>query len=406
MKSIHARIPSLMIALSLGLWGSQAYAEKSVVPPKASLIPAVSVIEASNREIVESVVVSGTLVPRNEILVSPEIDGYRVTDVLVEEGASVERGQLLARLSRDLIDRQLAQQSAVIDKAAAAVPQAQNNIEQAEAAETEARLGFERAQQLMQSGNATAVVMESRTAALRQSQSRLAFARNGLDMAKADLAQAKAARNELELRLARTEIRAPEAGIVSRRTARVGITASSSAEPLFRLIERGEIELEGEIVETKLPLLREGSPAWIEMADGSRIDGRVRAVYPEVDKTSRLGKVRIRLDQDARLRIGSFARGSVELARTRGVTVPQASVLYGGAKRSSVLVVSQDKVQVRQVQTGLSNDDDIEILTGLAAGESVVARAGSFLRDGDRVRPVTDRQSERATQATAEADDR
>ena len=94
------------------------------------------------------------------------------------------------------------------------------------------------------------------------------------------------------------------------------------------------------------------------------------------------------------------------MARSRGVTVPQASVFYGGAKRSSVLVVSQDKVEVRQVQTGLSNDDDIEIRTGLALGETVVARAGSFLRAGDRVRPVIDKQSERATQAAAEADDR
>ena len=55
--------------------------------------------------------------------------------------------------------------------------------------------------------------------------------------------------DELNLRLARTEIRAPEAGIVSRRTARVGMTASASGEPLFRLIARGEIELEGEVIE-------------------------------------------------------------------------------------------------------------------------------------------------------------
>lgn len=293
MKVSHARIVSLVIVLGLGMSASSASAENPVAPPKASLAPVVSVIEARQREIVESVVVSGTLVPRNEILISPEIDGYRVTELLVEEGASVERGQLLARLSRDLIDRQLAQQSALIDKAAAAVPQAQNNIEDVEAAETEARLGFERAQQLMKSGNATAVVMENRTAALRQNQSRLAFARNGLDMAKADLAQAQAVRNELELRLTRTEIRAPEAGVISRRNARVGMTASSSAEPLFRTIARGEIELEGEIVETKLPMLRESSAAWIELGDGSRIDGRVRAIYPEVDKVSRLGKVRI-----------------------------------------------------------------------------------------------------------------
>jgi len=240
----------------------------------------------------------------------------------------------------------------------------------------------------MKTGNTTAVVMEQRTSAARSAESRLAFARSGLIIARAELAQARAVRDELELRLARTEIRAPEAGIVSRRTARVGITASSSAEPLFRLIARGEIELEGEVIETKLPLLHEGRPAWIELGGGERVRGSVRAVYPEVDKASRLGKVRVRLEADPRLRIGTFARGAVELARTRGVTVPQASVLYGGVKSSSVLVAVGDRVEARDVRTGLSDDDDIEIRTGLAEGERVVARAGSFLRDGDRVRPI------------------
>lgn len=376
--------PALLV-LGLGLATANA---AEVVPASAPQPPAVSVVEAARREVVDSVVVTGTLVPRDEILVSPEIEGYRVTEVLAEEGMRVERGQVLARLSRDLIDRQIAQQDAVVEKATASVPQAQSNIEQAEAAETEARLAYERARQLRQTGNATAAVMETRTAALRQAEGKLAFARNGLAMARAELTQARAVRDELSLRLARTEIRAPDSGIVSRRTARIGITASASAEPLFRMIARGEIELEGEVVETKLPLLREGAPAWIEIGAGERIAGSVRAVYPEVDKATRLGKVRVRLDPDPRLRIGTFARGAVELARSRGVTVPQAAVSYGGAKRASVLVVAQDVVEARTVRTGVSDEDDIEIRDGLAPGERVVAKAGSFLRDGDRVRPV------------------
>lgn len=371
-----------------GQMPSASMLQAEPAPKPTVLVPAVTVIPASRREIVETMVVTGTLVPRDEILVTPEIDGYRITDVMVEEGARVESGQVLARLSRDLIDRQIAQQKANIDKAAAAVPQAENSIEQAEAAETEARLGFERAQQLQQTGNATAVTIETRTSALRQAQGRLAFARNGLLSAKADLEQAKAVGEELKLRLARTEIRAPEAGIVSRRSARVGMAASAASEPLFRLIARGEIELEGEVIETKLPLLRDGSPAWIELGEGDRIQGSIRVVYPEVDKASRLGKVRIKLEPDPRLRIGTFARGGVEIARARGISVPQASVLYSGGSKVSLLVVAGGVVQSREVRTGLSDDDDIEIRQGLAEGEAVIVKAGSFLRDGDQVRAV------------------
>ena len=80
-------------------------AQKSAMPVAG---PVVSVVNSVKREIAETIVINGTLVPRDEILVTPEIDGFRITDVLVEEGMFVERGQVLARLSRDLIDRQLA----------------------------------------------------------------------------------------------------------------------------------------------------------------------------------------------------------------------------------------------------------------------------------------------------------
>lgn len=388
------KIVSVVVAiLSHCLLQSSVLASDVPKPTAPLRVPAVSVVKSVKREIAETIVINGTLVPRDEILVTPEIDGYRITEVLAEEGMFVERGQVLARLSRDLIDRQLAQQNAVVDKAVAAVPQAENNIAQADAAAVEARLGFDRAKKLMQTGNTTTVTVEARTSALLQAEGKLAFARHGLVIAKAELEQARAAREELNLRLARTEIRAPEAGVVSRRTARVGMAASPSAEPLFRLIARGEIEFEGEVIESKLPFLREGRPAWIDFGGGDRVQGIVRVVYPEVDRASRLGKIRVRLDPDPRLRIGAFVGGAVEIDRRDGVTVPQESVLYGGGGNVSIFIVFGGVVRTREVRIGLEDDVHIEIREGLAEGEFVVARAGSFLRDGDRVRPVITRQA-------------
>jgi HlyD family secretion protein len=110
-------------------------------------------------------------------------------------------------------------------------------------------------------------------------------------------------------------------------------------------------------------------------------------VLPEVERATRLGKVRIALPKNADVRIGSFARGTVELARHTGVAVPLASLVYaaGGPR---VQVVLDGKVETRPVRPGLSADGFVEILEGLRNGEEVVARAGSFLRDGDTVRPV------------------
>ncbi|WP_246685717.1 efflux RND transporter periplasmic adaptor subunit, partial [Methylobacterium sp. WL103] len=278
--------------------------ETAAVPEAQAIAPAISVVPAETREIVERAVITGTLVPRDEILVSPEIEGFRIIQLLVEEGDRVAAGQVLARLSTEMIATQEASNVAAIARAEAAIVQAKSQIVQAEAAQTEARLSLERAQTLIKTGNGTAAILEQRVSAAQGADGRLASARGGLQASEADLATAKAAGTEIALRRARTAIRAPEAGIVNRRTARVGGTATAVGEPLFRLIARGEIELEGEVPETWLPRIKVGDPARLDLEDGRQIVGKVRRVYPEVDRTTRLGKVRIALGDDPALRIG------------------------------------------------------------------------------------------------------
>ena len=379
--------------LGLGLTVGAARAAEaappaSAVPDPATLLPAVSVVPAERREIVERAVVTGTLVPRDEILVAPEVEGLRIVALLAEEGDRVEKGAVLARLSLEMIETQEAANAATSARAEAAILQARSQIVQAEAAQVEARQALERAQALVRTGNATAVTLEQRVSAAQGADGRLDAARAGLALAQADLATARAQGREIALRRARTEIRAPEAGIVNRRTARVGATASAVGEPLFRLIARGEIELEGEVPETALPRLNPGDPARLEGEDGRTIPGAVRRVYPEVDRATRLGRVRIRLEPHPSLHIGAFARGRVEVARRTGVAVPLTAVLYAADGTATVLAVADGRVAARRVETGLSAEGFTEVRSGIAAGEAVVARAGSFLRDGDRVRPV------------------
>ena len=363
-------------------------AEPGVVPDPATVAPAVTVASALNREVVEFAVVTGTLVPRDEILVAPEIEGLRITELLVEEGAQVAQGQPLARLSREMIATQEAANAAAIAKAQAAIIQARSQIVQAEAAQVEANLALERTRSLIRTGNATAVTLEQRVSAAQGNEGRLAAARGGLQLAEADLATARAQASEIALRRARTEIRAPEAGIVNRRTARVGATATAIGEPMFRLIARGEIELEGEVPEVWMPRLHVGDPTRLDWDEGRTLKGRVRRIDPEIDRTTRLGRIRVSLDPDPGLRIGAFARGKVEVARRTGVAVPLSAVLYGADGGASVFIVAGDRVEARRIAPGLAADGVLEVRSGVTAGEVVVARASSFLRDGDRVRPV------------------
>ena len=131
-----------------------------------------------------------------------------------------------------------------------------------------------------------------------------------------------------------------------------------------------------------------GAPALIDVGGDAPVHGEVRVVYPEIDRATRLGKVRVALDPDPSLRIGAFARGTLEVARRRGLAVPLAALLYGEDGGASVLVVLDGRVVERKVRTGLATAESVEIADGLVAGESIVARAGSFLRPGDAVRTV------------------
>jgi HlyD family secretion protein len=257
---------------------------------------------------------------------------------------------------------------------------------QAEAAQVEAAQALERTRSLIKGGNTTEAQLEQRVSAARAAEGRLAAARDGLRIAEAERQSEDAQKREIQVRLARAAIKAPQAGIISRKNAKVGATATASGDPLFRIIANGEIELEGEVTETQLVRLREGALAQVSIDQGRTIDGRVRNISPEVDRTTRLGRVRIALPRDPALRIGAFARGTVELARTTGVAVPLSAVLYS-AKGALVQIVVDERIETRQVRTGLSADGFIQV-EGVSTGDMVVTRAGSFLRDRDAVRPV------------------
>ena len=349
--------------------------------------PMVSVVVAAERDLVETATITGTLVPRDEVLIAPEIDGFRIVDLLAEEGDRVTKGQVLVRLSRDMLDAQVAQNTASTARARAAVDQGRSQIDQAEAAAEEARLSLDRARSLQRSGNTTEAVMEQRTSAARSATGRLTAAHNGLTMAEADLALSRAQRDELDLKLRRTEVRAPVDGVIARRAARLGATASVAAEPLFRMIARGEIELEGDVTGAGFGRMKVGAPADIDLGGPSRVKGHVRVVYPEVDRLTRLGKVRVALDTaDPAAHIGAFARGTLEVARRRALALPLSALLYGDDGRASVMIVVDGRVAERNVRTGLTTGAFVEIVDGIARGDIVVARAGSFLRDGDAVR--------------------
>ncbi|QCK84786.1 efflux RND transporter periplasmic adaptor subunit [Phreatobacter aquaticus] len=374
--SPRLRLAAAILALSAGA---------SLADDRA---PSVTVATAVRGEIRETVVVTGSFVAREEVLISPEVEGLAIIEILAEEGDKVAAGQVLARLNRQMLDVQIEQNAAQISRAEAAIAQARASIAEATANKTLADQQLQRTRQLQQTGAASNDQLDQRQTASRSANARLDNATNALRLGEADLTLAKAQRSDIELRIARSEIKSRVGGTISRRTARLGAVASATGEPLFRIIAESAVELEGEVAETTFARLRAGQPAIVEAAGFDKpFAATVRLVAAEVNRTNRLGRVRLALAADERPPLGAFGRGTVEVARSQGILVPLSSVMFG--QPATIQVVKNGVIETRQVTPGLRAEGRIEIRQGLAEGEQVVAVSGSFVRNGDKVTAVT-----------------
>ena len=356
--------------------------------PDAAL-PAATVEAARMAEVLARVPVSGTLVARQQAQVFAQVTGYEIREILVETGDRVEAGQVLARLATETLAAMLAQAEAEDQRAAAAVSQAQSLIDSADATLTQARTALERAVSLSRNGTTSQAALDQAVASEAGARATAASARDGLAVARAQRAQAAAALRIARLNLARAQITAPVAGLVVARTAERGALAGGSAAPLFTLIADGQIEMQAEVIETALGRLKAGNPASIDVAGVGTVAGRVRLVPVSVDAATRLGLMRIALDDVEGLRLGLFANGWVVTDRRDAVTVPATAVLADAQGERVQTVDGAGVIRTRPVRAGLLWEGRREIIEGVAVGERVIVRAGAFFRDGDRVQAVS-----------------
>ena len=178
-------------------------------------------------------------------------------------------------------------------------------------------------------------------------------------------------------------LRAPAAGLVTQVNTIVGAPASPQAGPMFRISVNNEIELDAEVPSIHMLKLNPGATARISRDNASDLVGRVRLVSPQIDRATQLGRVRLSLTNNPSLRIGMFARATIDAKRSCGVAVPRSAIDH-----LTVQVVKGSTVETRKVKVGLVSDTSIEVLEGLDVGEIVVADAGTSLHDGDQIKTM------------------
>ena len=303
-------------------------------------------------------------------------------------GDRVEENGTLAPLNDDALLLQKSQTEATLAKAEAALAQIKAQLAEAKANADEAVRARDRAQKLVKSGSQSQAAADQAVAAADAALARVNSAEQAIAVSEADIKVAQTQIDDIDLKLARTAVKSPVAGIVSARTAKIGAIASGGAAPLFTVIRDGAIELKADVSEDAILKLEPNQKAVVTLAGGAAtLTGRVRLVEPTLDTQSRLGHVYIRFDEPGKARAGMFASAEIVVAERKGIALPLSAITTAEGK-TVARKVEDGVVRLVPVETGIQDGQVIEIVSGLAAGDEVVAKAGAYVRDGDRVNPV------------------
>jgi RND family efflux transporter MFP subunit len=304
---------------------------------------------------------TGNIAAWQEASIGAESDGLRLTEIRVNVGDAVERGQVLALFDAGIVQAEL-------DEARAAVAQA-------EATRVEADANAQRATSLAGSGALSAQQINQYVI--------------GAMVAKARLAATQAAEKRTRLRLAQTRVLAPSDGIITSRVATVGAVVPAGQE-LFRLIKDGRLEWRAAVAITHIEKLAPGQIATIDIQGHEPIRGELRMVAPAINTETHDGLVYVDLPRDRTIRAGAFARGYVEIGDGLALTVPQSAVSLRDGFHYVMQVGAASNVVMKKVDVGRRAGDRIEIIEGLATSDAIIASGHGFLSEGDTVRVVGD----------------
>ena len=354
--------PAVLMALLATLGGTAILVNAANDAPATTTKPAltVTVTRPEASELSLNLRATGNVAAWQETVIGAEVNGLRLTDVRVNVGDVVKRGQVLAGFAADSVEAELAVQRASIAEAEAALAEANANAARAKTLET---TGAMSAQQINQYTTAAAT-------------------------AEARLAAARAAAQSVSIRLRNTRVLAPDGGVISARPATVGAVVQAGQE-LFRLIRNNRLEWRAEVTATELNKVKPAQIVTISTAAGDKVSGKVRIIAPTIDPQTRNALVYVDLPIGAAARAGMFATGDFALGQSSGLTVPQQAVVVRDGfsfvfstqgKESGQTTVKQIKVT-----TGRRVGERLEILDGIEKGQVIVAAGAGFLNEGDTV---------------------
>jgi RND family efflux transporter MFP subunit len=332
----------------------------------------VDTAQASRHELVDSITVVGNLIAEQTVDVVPRVAG-RIDIVHVKLGDRVTRGQVLAKIEDRELREQIRQAEASLEINRSTVNARENDLKVMENV-------LERFKQLAANGLTPKQQLED--AELRANS-----AKSQVDVAKSQQQATQARLDELKITLGNTTVISPLDGFVSRRLLDPGGFAGANTV-IMTVVDIGTVRLVANLIEKGFNKITAGVSADVEVDafPGEQFKGQVSRVAPVFDPATRTAAMEIEVPNPGfRLKPGSYARVRLTVERRAdALTVPRNAVVDTEGKRGVFLVDAQT-ARFREVQTGLSDAERVEITRGLNDGDRVVTVGALALRDGDRV---------------------
>lgn len=306
---------------------------------------AVSVVQPAEKTLHQRISATGMLIPREEIAVLTELSGVRVKELFVDVGDSVKKGQKLAVLDAESLELQARQLEAEYQKA---------------------RDEYARIEPIKDSGAVSKLSVAEK--------------RSAMEAAKARVEDAK-------LAVRRATITASQAGVIYERRAMLGQLVNAS-EPLFRIAQGSQIEAQLKVPEADMAQVRLKQPVTLSVTGSDQEwQGTVRLIAPQIDANTRTASVRVAIEGDNTLIVGSFVRADILVGDKQGLALP-ATAIQEDSEGRFVWVVGSDNKATRQAITLIARQDNTVLVEGVQPEMRVIAKAGAFVKAGDAVSPI------------------
>jgi len=366
---------SLLIALT-----ACGTAEPHRGPPAGPPIP-VAAAPAHEAPLAIVYRTSGTVRGRTTVTVTSKTAGY-VRAVRVAAGDRVTAGQVLVELEANDVRAGVSRARAELGHATESRSEAASGVEAARSAADLALSARDRVRKLFAGGAVPKQDLEeaesratSAAAQLQMAEARLRAASSGIEASRAALAETQAT-------LDYARVVAPFAGRVVERRVEPG-TLAAPGLPLLVLDDEATLRVETAVEESRGAELHLGDPVTVELGE-TTLPGTIGEIAPNVEIASRAFVVKIDLHAPAALRTGAFARVGFRIGTHQHLVVPTSAITASGAL-DRVFVADHGLARLRMITAGEAQDGVTEILSGLAAGESVVTAPPPALVDGSPV---------------------